>query len=171
MSRTMDTPESKFATDLKAATHVSPAITSFVETLTDPALSQMDRLNQVAIIAFRFGGMNDARSAELMRVWMIHDPVACHRFFVGEDRLRVDKRVRDLQAQNARFVQTVTKLNATVVELKHKLGLVEETQSGASQTESCDGRNTRSKIGDFASHGSSQPEKVDSCADRSLSNV
>jgi hypothetical protein len=164
-----NTPESKFAADLKEATRVSPAVAAFVEILIDPALSQMERLNRVAIIAYRFGGLNERRSAELMRVWMTHDPIACHRFFVGEDRLRVERKIRELQTRNEQYVQTVSMLNAKVADLKKKLNQADEIQSSASQGDggALDERSTRAKTGDFAP----KLERTEDYGDRSESNV
>ena len=111
-------PEVKFANELKAVAQPSPAITAFVDTLTEPGLSQMDRLSRVARIAYQFGGLSDHRSAGLMKVWMGNDPVACHGFFRGEDRLRVDKRVRALEKENKEKTEQVAKLTDKVIRLE-----------------------------------------------------
>ncbi len=120
-------PEVKFATDLKAATRVSPAIAAFVDTLTEPGLGPVERLSRVARIAYRFGGLDDRRLAEVVRVWMLHDPAACHRFIMGEDRLRVEKKVRELETANR-------SKDAVVASLKRKVDQLEaELQTRSSQ--------------------------------------
>jgi len=116
-----DTPESRFAKDLTLATQTSPAITAFVATVLNPGLSQMDLLNQVAGIAYRCGGLNDQHSAELLRVWTMHDPNACRRFFMEEERDRAGKKIRELELANESYAQTVKQLQDQINSMQKQL--------------------------------------------------
>lgn len=121
MSDAPPSPEVQFSNDLKAATRICPAITAFVDTLNSTELSQMERLNRVASIAYRLGGMKEPHLTELVRVWMIHDAAACHRFLMSEDRIRVEKRVNALDKSNREKGALVDTLQKRVQELESEL--------------------------------------------------
>lgn len=121
MSDAPPSPEVRFSNDLKAATRICPAITAFVDTLNSTELSQMERLNRVASIAYRLGGLKEPHLTELVRVWMTHDSAACHRFLMSEDRIRVEKRVNVLDKSNREKGVLVDTLQKRVQELEAEL--------------------------------------------------
>ena len=114
-------PEAQFASDLKAATRISPAIPAFVDILTESGPGLVERLSRVARTAYQCGGLDDRRQAELVRVWMLHDPAACHSFLVGEDRLRVEKKVRELERDNRTKIEEMELLKRKVNRLESEL--------------------------------------------------
>ena len=111
-------PEVKFADDLKVAARMSPAITEFVDVLMGAAgASSMDSLNRVAGIAYKYGGLKGRHQANLVRVWMEHDPAACGRF-IAEDRVLSDERVRALEKANGALKRKVNQLEADLSDAK-----------------------------------------------------
>jgi hypothetical protein len=121
MSVPPSSPEAQFANDLKAATRISPAITAFVDILMEAGPGQIERLSRVASTAYQFGGLDNRRQAELVRVWMLHDPAACHSFLLGEDRLRVEKKVRELERENRTKGEEMEQLKRKVSQLESEL--------------------------------------------------
>jgi hypothetical protein len=81
----------------------------------------MEKLSDVARIAYKFGGLKEPHLSELVRVWMLHDPVACHRFIVSEDRLRNEKKVSDLEKLNREKGALVESLRQRVLTLESEL--------------------------------------------------
>lgn len=121
MSDAPPSPEVQFSNDLKAAMRISPALTAFLDILNSTELSQMERLNRVASIAYRLGGLKEPHLTELVRVWMTHDSAACHHFLMSEDRIRVEKRVNALDKSNREKGALVDTLQKRVQELEAEL--------------------------------------------------
>ena len=126
-------PEAKFAADLKQAARISPAILEFIDTVMTEQLSPVDRLSNVARIAYKYGGLKGSRQAELLRVWMLHDQAACHNFLVSEDqrRLRAEQKVRELEKANQEKDVLVNTLKRKVDQLKVDLQCARSSQADA----------------------------------------
>jgi hypothetical protein len=123
MASSIPPPKVQFADALKAATKISPAIPEFVDILTEVGPGMKERLSRVAGVAYKFGGLDDRRQAELVRVWMLHDPAACHGFVVREEQLRSAKRMRELEKENRAKGEAMEELKRKVSRLESELYL------------------------------------------------
>ena len=133
-------PEVKFAAALKVVTRKCYAIPEFVDMVMAPELSPMDRLNRVAGIAYKYAGPNGERQSELVRVWMLHDEKACHTFLMSEDRLRVEKKVRELEKENREKDVLVDSLKRKLDQLQAELVLSQQGNGDDVDTQEVDAK-------------------------------
>ena len=113
-------PEKRFADAIKSTLEWSPKLASLTEIVSDPDVVPMERLNRFMTFVYKHGDLDEHHQSQLVRVWMTHAPDACHAFVTGEDRIRVEKRVVDLEAANNEKAILINELQARLERLEEE---------------------------------------------------